>query len=175
MLTAAASPQAVLEPEQVSGVVWGKETNSLRAGVLVQKTRSSPTAIKCILYFENKSNIDVLVWVPKVNQRYQVALIGTNNVPVPLTRIGRQLGQRVEEHPHFRTRKTEYIPQILSPRFQDSFIPPFLLSDYFDIKVPGRYRLEIEPRLYLVDPSDAVSSITLPTISTEIIVDEVPK
>jgi hypothetical protein len=158
--------------ERVQGVVWGSATKSIRAGLLVENAGRDSAHVRCFLYFKTEDTNYVVVWVPKPNQRYRVALLGTNNVPVPLTRLGKQLGESVETNPHLDMRKGGYIPYVLAPGAEASFLRPFMLSDYFKVKSPGKYRLEIEPRLYVVGKSNDISTVTVPKVVTEVIVGE---
>jgi hypothetical protein len=174
MLCTLLKVQAAPEPEEVQGVIWGNPTNSLRAGVLVEKRTSATPLARCYVCFQNLSTNDVYVWIPQPSQRYRMALIATNNVPVPLTILGKQLGEPVDAHPRLRKKTNGYAGRMLAPRVEDSPTLPFRLSDYFKIKKPSRYRLEIEARLYVFDSNGVMSIIVFPKVVAEVVIDEIP-
>ena len=146
-------------------VHWGEETNWVKAGLLLQyssNTNQTNVAFYFLLnngytnnppdethgfYPHGPGGVEVILWLPPLEQRYQVSLRDDKGNPVPKTKWGERFGKPVASKFN-RFKEGGYQRCSLDTNPSITVIPsPLLLRDCFQITAAGKYRLEFEMRV----------------------------
>jgi hypothetical protein len=146
-------------------VHWGKETNYVKAGLLLQyspNTNRTDVASYFLLnngytnnppdeahgfYPNGVHGVRVILWLPPLDQRYQVVLRDDKGNLVPKTKWGEKFGKPVVLKFN-RFKDSGYQRCSLDTNPSITVIPsPILLRDCFKITAAGKYHLEFEMRV----------------------------
>jgi hypothetical protein len=141
-------------------VQWGKETNWLKAGILLQYAlNTNRTDVACYFLLNNGytnnlpdeirgfypngvHGVQVILWLPPLEQRYQATLRDENGNLVPKTKWGERFGKPLSLKFN-RFKDAGYQRCSLDTNHSITVIPsPILLRDYFKITAAGKYHLE---------------------------------
>lgn len=143
-------------------VCWSKETNWVKAGLLLQyspNTNRTDVAFYFLLsngytndlpdetrgyYPHGMHGIEMIFWLPPLEQCYQISLRDENGSLVPKTKWGERFSKPVAAKFN-RFRDSKYQRCSLDTNPSITVIPsPLLLRDCFQITNSGRYYLEVE-------------------------------
>jgi hypothetical protein len=105
-----------------------------------------------------------------------ISMFTTNGDLVPKTEEGLNVGQfpTLDKRAiNFQWDKYNCQCAVLSP---DWDVELFHLDPikYFDIKAPGRYKLQVSPRIYIIDTNANLKPIELPAITVDVQVNAAP-
>jgi hypothetical protein len=124
-----------------------------------------------------------VVWafLPAFNERLVLTLTDTNGAVVPKTSAGMSLGKPPSVKPYtrwFRWGNDGYKLFTLFPKGVIEIPFPYIGDNvrelecdptkYFDIKMPGFYKLTVIQRLYVVDTNTYLTTITLPPVTVDV-------
>jgi hypothetical protein len=171
-------------------ILWGKETNGVKVGLYVQyppTNQSIPTSIICCPYLSNSKTNNgnwgsnrLLLWLPRLENSYQMSLFDEKGESVAKTVRGQELGKPIDQPLMVRVGginfEAGYQAVYLDPN-EVSPVRQFTLQDYFDIKKPGKYRLEFKMRVIWLQPGRGhdlslyttnIATMTLPSVESQI-------
>jgi hypothetical protein len=132
---------------------WSQETNGLKVGIIPQYPPGVHTdvALFCAVV-----NTDVtkprfrFVYFPKTILRYKMNLTDARGNEVPKTSLGKKLGGPIEEGLKMSKFCIKYGKNHMCISYAPTTIVANstpLLSDFFKVKEPGLYHLDVEVRL----------------------------
>jgi len=169
------------------GVYWGAETNSVKAGLYIEKLQSlaslsNHVPIQChpLLYNSSTNNGNLgtgmlMYYLPAIESRYRLELTDEKGKAVKKTAKGKALGKPFTQPSNPTSgigintgwrRKEKFI--LLAK--EERGLPEFLLQDYFKINDSGRYHLHFEMSALKPSPNDAdkVELVHFPPVDIEI-------
>lgn len=135
-----------------TNIVWGLETNHIKAGLNIQSASDSTgrTLIGFFVVLYNNSDTngnyepDLLSLIlPPINSRYKMALFDEKGNAVLKTKIGKANDQPFDINPKRLDRDHGYGLRDISPFVVDIMpFDPVVLEDYFAITNAGKYHLK---------------------------------
>jgi len=175
MMTAHTAQVSYMEDQaRLDTIVWGRETNGVRVGLVGGNPRFSSLDagqefIGVVL--KNNTTNELRFVVPKIPRQFDLAVFDDQGNPVDRTSKGRSIGEAIPAVRTFtrgelihneydnQTRKRAFLP----PAWPELFTCVNLL-DYFKITKPGKYRVEYEQRFQSFPDSSVQSTNKLPSL-----------
>lgn len=175
---------------------WGEETNGIRAGLDIRyRNDEKGPFVLCVpwihTYITNTNLLswgDLLsLWIPPFEKGFQLSLLDTNGNAVAKTAKGKALGERIKIKTGTYVKPALKGAGLIQRWFHTNQSEQFgglefKLGDYFDIKKPGKYRLECSMRVVYVPPwwkgdlnNENVPILYLPPVNVEVEIKETEK
>ena len=177
-------------------LTWGAERDGLRIGVVHgMKFTRVQDANQIEVFLQNTSTNDYRNWnlrFPSPNEQFDVTLYDASGKEIPKTTLGQQQGQPLSldgQNPRKAPGLMDEINGFLgggNVRHGRGLRPIFVsakdatdcgrfnLTDYFKIKIPGKYRLTYQQRFYRSNTNSILNGIIMPMVTVPLDITYIP-
>lgn len=182
--------------ERQGKLTWGAESNGLRIGVAHgMKFTRIQDANQIEVFLQNTSTNDYRNWnlrFPSPNEQFDVTLYDASGKEVPKTALGKQQGQPLSLDSQIPRKAPSLMDKIkgllggsnvrpgrmLRPVFVSAKDATdcgrFNLNDYFEIKIPGKYRLTYQQRFYRSNTNSMFTGVIMPMVNVPLDITNIP-